>query len=159
MESLVTILTSANAPFILGFLTIVLIFIFIAIKNKWFSFKGKGITIGVAEQTRQLIQNQFEYTKSVMDASISYLPKHLDEYRAKYVIARAEDIIQRAIIFNNMSKDESYIKAKQALVYQAVIKRTEDDYFKTPEFKEYCDNLVKDLIYTLVDMKKQTELA
>ena len=155
MESLVTILTSANAPFILGFLAIVIIAIVIAAKNKWLFFKGHGLQVGVdsSEKTRALIQSQFEYANAVMDGSIADLPKDLDIYRAKYVIARAEDIIQNAIIFNNMTKDPSYVRAKQSLVYQAVRKRTDHEFFKTPEFKEYCDNLVEKLIFDLVDMK------
>ena len=155
MEQIAIILTSPNAPFVLGFLAIIIIALIIVVKNKWLFFKGHGLQVGVdsSERTRALIQSQFEYANAIMDGSISDLPKDIDIYRAKYVIARAEDVMQKAIIFNNMTKDPSYIRAKQSLVYQAVRKRTDHEFFKTPEFKEYCDNLVEKLIFDLVDMK------
>lgn len=149
------VVNGPNALFALGFILLIIIIGIIAIKKGYISFNGKMLRIGEDEKTRNLIQNQFEYAQSVMEGCISDLPPGLDVYRSKYIISKALDVIQKAIVFNNMSKEPYYVKAKQALVYQAVRKRADNVFFRSPEFKKYCDDIVERLIYDLVDMKLQ----
>lgn len=127
----------------------------LAIKKGWFKFKGKGVQIGLSElDTRNLILSQIEYMKAKCEGTITKLPKDLDQYRTKYVIARIEDILEHAIIFNNISDDEYYIRAKQELVYQNVMKRVENQYFMTDEFKDFVYKFVDELFRELVRMKR-----
>lgn len=133
------------------------ILVFYAIKKGLFSFKGKGVTIGLSEQdTRNLIQNMFEYAKAKIEGvgNVSKFPKDLDPYRTKYILARVEDVIQKAIVFNNLTDNESYIKSKQELVYQTIMKRVDNEFFLTPEFKEYAYKFVEELFKELYQMKK-----
>ena len=133
------------------------VLIFYAIKKGLFSFKGKGITIGLSEQnTRDLIQNQFEYAKAKIEgvATTGNFPENLDVYRLKYILARVEDVIQKAIVFNNMCDKESYIHSKQELVYQTIMKRVDNDFFKTSEFKDFTYKFIEDLFKELYQMKK-----
>lgn len=127
----------------------------LAIKKGWFKFKGKGVQIGLSESdTRNLIQSQIDYMKAKTEGMISKLPKDLDIYRTKYVIARVEDVLEHAIIFNNISDDEYYIRAKQELVYQNIMKRVENQWFMTDEFKDLVYKFVEDLIKELIRMKR-----
>lgn len=127
----------------------------LAIKKGWLKVKGKEVQIGLSESdTRNLIQSQIDYMKAKTEGMISKLPKGLDPYRTKYVIARVEDVLEHAIIFNNISDDEYYIRAKQELVYQNIMKRVENEWFMTEDFKELVYKFVEDLIKELIRMKR-----
>lgn len=143
---------------VLLFLAGIIAIVCYAIKKGYFKFNGNGVQIGLSEQqTRDLIQAQWEYCHAKCDGMIAQLPMNsekLDLYRAKYIIARVEDVIQKSIIFNNISDHESYIKGKQELVYQTVMKRIDKDYFKTDDFKAFTYKFVEDMYKDLYRMKK-----
>lgn len=150
-----TIESLGNNKAVLIFLTGVFIIILYCIKKGYFKFNGKGVSIGLSEQhTRDLIQAQFDYANAKCESVEGSLPKNLDKYRTRYVIGKVEDVIQKAIIFNNLTDNESYIKAKQELCYYTVMKHTEDEYFKTPEFKAWLSKFIADLFKDLYRMKK-----
>ncbi len=144
-----------NNKFVLLLLGGIILVALYAIKNGYFKFSGKGVTIGLSEQhTRDLIQAQFDYANAKCESVEGNLPKHLDKYRTRYVIGKVEDVIQKAIIFNNLTDNESYIKAKQELCYYTVMKHTEDEYFRTPEFKAWLSKFIADLFKDLYRMKR-----
>lgn len=144
-----------NNKFVLLLLAGIILVALYSIKNGYFKFKGKGVTIGLSEQqTRDLIQAQFDYANAKCESVEGTLPKHLDKYRTRYIIGKVEDVIQKAIIFNNLTDNESYIKAKQELCYYTVMKHVEDEYFKTPDFKAWLNKFISDLFKDLYRMKK-----
>lgn len=149
------IVTLAKTPAAIVLVAGIIAIIFYCIRKGLFSFKGKGVQIGLTEaDTRNLIQAQLDYANAKCEGMISKLPKDLDQYRTKYIIARVEDVIERAIIFNNMVDDEPYIRAKQELVYQTIMKRVEAEYFMTDEFKAMVYKFTDDLFRELVRMKR-----
>lgn len=149
------ITTLANTPAAIVLVAGLIALIFYCIKKGLFSFKGKGVQIGLTEaDTRNLIQAQLDYAKAKCEGMIPKLPKGLDPYRTKYIVARIEDVIEHAIIFNNMTEEEPYIRAKQELIYQNVMKRVDNPYFMTDEFKAMVYKFVEDLFKELVKMKK-----
>lgn len=143
-------------PLVLLFVSGVFVIVFYMIKKGYFKFNGKGVQIGLSEQqTRDLIQSQFEYAKAKCEGMVSRIPKEgLDPYRTKYIVSRVEDVIQRAIIFNNLTDNEEYIRGKQELVYQTVMARVERDYFKSPEFKALMYKFTEELFKELYRMKR-----
>jgi len=129
--------------------------LFYMVKKGMLSFKGKGVQVGLSESdTRNLIQAQIDYMKAKCEGMIIKLPKDLDPYRTKYVIARVEDVLEHAIIFNNLSEDEFYIRAKQELVYQNIMKRVDNPFFMTDDFKAFVYKFIDDLFRELVHMKR-----
>lgn len=155
MDWLSNILTSDKVGLVLIALFVFVIIGIVLMKMGYLSVHTKGIDLGQDQKTRNLIQAQFEYTNAMFEGVIARLPMDkLSIDKTKWIIARAEDVIQKAIIFNNMRDDEDYIKAKQALVYQAVMKRATNDFFKTDDFKAYCYKFTNDLIKDLVRMKR-----
>lgn len=125
------------------------------VKKGYLRLNTHGVQIGLSEQqTRDLIQAQFDYANAKCESVEGSLPPHLDKYRTRYIIGKVEDVIQKAIIFNNLTDNESYIKAKQELCYYTVMKRVEDPYFKTPEFKAWLNRFVSDLFKDLYRMKR-----
>lgn len=150
-----TIATLAKTPAVIVLVVCLFGLLFYMVKKGMLSFKGKGVTVGLTEaDTRNLIQAQLDYANAKCEGMISKLPKDLDPYRTKYVIARVEDVIEKAIIFNNMTEEEPYIRAKQELVYQTIMKRVDNKYFMTDDFRAMTYKFVDDLFRELVRMKR-----
>ena len=80
------------------------------IKKGYFKFRGKGVSIGLSEQhTRDLIQSQFDYANAKCESVEGGIPNRFDKYRIRYVVGKVEDVIQKSIIFNNLTDNETYI--------------------------------------------------
>ena len=140
-------------PALVTVVTIILILLF-AVKRGWISFKGHGLEVGESKD-RDLIRNQFEYVDAVCNAKFGKLHEHIeDEYLCKHIIDKVVDLFQLWVVVNNMSDDENYVKAKQALVYSAILKRTDDVWVAGEDFKACCNKFVNDLIRDLVRMKR-----
>ena len=64
-------------------------------------------------------------------------------------------MLEEAILYNHIQRvDEQYIKIKQALVYNAVLKRTEKEYFRTAEFHDFCDKFTRDMLNEFVNIRE-----
>lgn len=124
------------------------------IKKGWFRLNTGSVTIG-EQVSRELIRNQWEYAASSCEAQYSKIrPYCKSDEEAKYLISKVNDVFQSAIVYNYMSENESYVKAKQALVLNAIQKRTSDKHFYTDEFRACCNRFVDNLIRDLVRMKR-----
>ena len=128
--------------------------LFYMVKKGMLSFKGKGVELGQDTKTRTLIQNQLEYAEAKCEGLIILYKDRVDEYKLKYIIARIEDIFERAIVLNNLSDNEGYVKAKQELVYQAILKRATCEWVLEPDFKAFIYNFVADVFKDLYRMKR-----
>lgn len=128
--------------------------LFYMVKKGMLSFKGKGVTVGDSKD-RLLIRNQWEYANSACEAQFAKIVEYCKSpEEAKYLIARVEDVFQSAIIYNYMTEDEAYLRAKQALVLQTIQKRTTNEHFFSDEFKACCNRFTETLIKDLVRMKR-----
>ena len=124
------------------------------IKKGWFRLSTGSVTIG-EQVSRELIRNQWEYAASSCEAQYSKIrPYCKSDEEAKYLISKVNDVFHSAIVYNYMSENESYVKAKQALVLNAIQKRTSDKHFYTDEFRACCNRFVDNLIRDLVRMKR-----
>ena len=131
-----------------------IVVIIVGVKNGWFKYKGKGLTIGSDENERRIIRQQMEYVHTKCDSLISYLPKGLDYYRSLYVISRFEDFLQSIIIYNHIKNDTEYIQLKYEMAYALILKKTEHDYFRSDEFKKWFYDLVREIIDRLVTIRQ-----
>ena len=59
-----------------------------------------------------------------------------------------------AIMYNHITDDDEYIALKQETAYSMIMKVTDDDYFRSPEFKKYLDELVAKIIKRFVKIRK-----
>lgn len=135
-------------------LVVILCIGIVLVKKGILSFNGKGLSIGIQEKERMIIQNQLEYTHTMIEGTIANLPEGLDKTHAKYIFGRVEYVLTSAIALNHMTTNPSYIRIKQELVYNTVLKRTTNPYFKTPEFKDYCFKFVENLIKQLITIRE-----
>lgn len=155
MEHISSIITSLNSnKYALILIVGVLVFAWYMVKKGYVSFAGKGLKIGTEAETRALIRDMIEYAESACDAQYSKMRPYCDsDYHTKYLIACAKDVFQKAIIYNYITSNESYVKAKQALVLNAIQKRTTNNHFFGPEFKSCCNRFVEDIVKDLYRMK------
>ena len=140
----------------LSLVTVVIIILILlgAIKMGIISFNGKGVKIGDSKD-RIMIRNQWEYANSSCEAQYTKIrPYCKSDEEAKYLIARVEDVFQAAIIYNYMTEDEGYVRAKQALVLNTIMKRVNDEHFFTDDFRACSNRFTENLIRDLVRMKR-----
>lgn len=139
---------------IIGLIIALIILAIIFIKKGWFRLSTGSVTIGESV-SRDLIRNQWEYAASSCEAQYSKIrPYCKSDEEAKYLISKVNDIFQSAIVYNFMSESENYVKAKQALVLNAIQKRTSEKHFFSDEFRACCNRFVENLIRDLVRMKR-----
>ena len=102
----------------------------------------------VGEQERFCLMMQWKQINSMMDGIACKLPeqfRHTD--KCKLILARVADIFQETIMVNHIRKDDVYKGVKLSLVINAVLKRTDDPYFQSPEFYD----LAKNFTYSVID--------
>lgn len=141
--------------FTMVILIIAIVVLFVFIKKGWLSFsKSNGLSIGQDTKTRVLIQAQMEYANAKCEGLFAVYRDRVEEYKLKYIIARIEDIFEKSIVFNNLSDDEFYIRAKQELVYQCILKRSTCDWVLQETFKADIYKFVADVFKELYRMKR-----
>lgn len=136
--------------FVIGLVVVAII----GVKQGWFKFKGKGITIGEDENERRIIRQQMEYVHTKCDSLESYLPKGLDHYRCLYVISQFANFLENIIIYNHIKNDTEYIQLKFEMSYSLVLKLTDNEYFRSEEFKKWFYDLVREIIDRLVTIRQ-----
>lgn len=139
-------------------LLIIMVVGYILLRTGRLSIKTKAVQLGKAdieENERKIMRQQMSFLHVSAEGMVSQLPKDLDMWRAKYVIAKVCDVLEEAILYNHIQRgDEKYVNIKQKLVYNAVLKRTEKEYFRTQEFKDMCDKFTKDMLTEFVNIRE-----
>ena len=148
------IVVLAKTPAVVALVVGIFGLLFYMVKKGMLSFKGKGVELGQDTKTRSLIQNQLEYASAKCEGLIILYKDKVDVYKLKYIISRIENIFERAIVLNNMTDNEDYIKAKQELVYQAILKRSTCAWVLEPDFKAFIYKFVADVFTDLYRMKR-----
>ena len=150
MEWLVKLVTALSSYYGITILAILLTAAYLLLRSGKLVVKTKSVQLGksdIMERERTIIRNQMDFLHISAEGMISVLPQGLDLWRTKYVISKVCDVLEAAILYNHIvGGDEIYIKLKQNLVYNAVLKRTENEYFKSQEFKDICDKFTRDML-------------
>lgn len=120
--------------------------------------KTKALKLGradIEENERKIMRQQMSFLHISAESILSQLPKDLDLWRSKYIISKVCDVLEEAILYNHIRRgDEQYIKIKQKLVYNAVLKRTDIGYFRTQEFHDACDKFTRDMLMEFVNIRE-----
>lgn len=139
-------------------LLIIMVVSYILLRTGKLTIKTKAVRLGKAEieeNERKIMRQQMSFLHVSAESMASQLPKDLNIWQAKYVMAKVCDILEEAILYNHIQRgDEKYINIKQKLVYNAVLKRTEKDYFKTQEFRDICDKFTRDMLNEFVNIRE-----
>lgn len=158
MDWLPTLIEKASSLYGVVLLLILMVVGYILLRTGKLQIKTKSVQLGKAdieENERKIMRQQMSFLHVSAEGIVSQLPSDLDIWRAKYVIAKVCDVLEEAILYNHIQRgDEKYINIKQKLVYNAVLKRTEKDYFRTQEFKDVCDKFVRDMLNEFVNIRE-----
>ena len=158
MDWLPTLVEKASSFYGVILLLIIMVVCYILLRTGKLQIKTKSVQLGKAdieENERKIMRQQMSFLHVSAEGMISQLPSDLDMWRAKYVMAKVCDVLEEAILYNHIQRgDEKYINIKQQLVYNAVLKRTEKDYFKTQEFKDLCDKFTRDMLTEFINIRE-----
>ena len=139
-------------------LLIIMVVSYILLRTGKLQIKTKSMRLGKAdieENERKIMRQQMSFLHISAESMVSRLPSNLDVWRTKYIIAEVCDVLEEAILYNHIERgDEKYISIKQKLAYNAVLKRSESDYFKTQEFHDLCDKFVRDMLNEFVNIRE-----
>ena len=160
MEWLSNFAGVAGIP-VLSLALIIIVLLLIAIKKGYISFNGHGLKVGdYQDKERTIIRNQMQFISAKLDGTVKDIPTRLNEglhhYRTKYIIGKVKDLFEEMIIYNHINDSPAYVAVKQEMAYSLVIKLTEDDFFKKPQFKDYIYKLVEDCIKSLISIREQS---
>lgn len=158
MDWLPALIEKASSLYGVVLLLIIMVVCYVLLRTGKLQIKTKSVQLGKAdieENERKIMRQQMSFLHVSAEGMISQLPNDLDMWRAKYVMAKVCDVLEEAILYNHIQRgDEKYINIKQQLVYNAVLKRTEKDYFKTQEFKDICDKFTRDMLTEFVNIRE-----
>ena len=97
------------------------------VKKGIFSFRGKGLTVGISnEEELSIVRKQIEFcsadTNNMLRDIMKVVPENteINIYKAKYTIERVFDEMVKIVALNNISTDSTYIMLKQELIWSIV---------------------------------------
>ena len=158
MDWLPTLVEKFSSLYGVIILLIIMVVSYILLRTGKLQIKTKSMRLGKAdieENERKIMRQQMSFLHISAESMVSRLPSDLDVWRTKYIIAKVCDVLEEAILYNHIERgDEKYISIKQKLAYNAVLKRSESDYFKTQEFHDLCDKFVRDMLNEFVNIRE-----
>lgn len=162
MEYIASILQSLNNNIPAVVIIIIILFsLFIGVKKGYINFQKGGLKIGednISNHSR-IKQLQWDVVQAETEIALRSLPKeYLEEpkkWRTHYVVGKYRDVLEQAIILNNIVDDDEYIESKQILAYSEILKATQDDYFRSDGFQKYINELTKKIVKQFVKIKER----
>lgn len=157
MNWLSEILTSPNAAIVIIGLIAIIIVLAILAKLGIISFNRAGVKLGVADEERAVLRNQIDYIDVACNGMVSKLPNKFTEgdsyYHTKYVIQKVISEFIKIVSYNHLTDDEAYLTTKQEVIYFTILKRTNDVYFRSEEFRDLICKFTRDLIKQLIKIR------
>ena len=159
MDSVMNGLMSNNGWIIALLIAIIAFLIIKSAKAGLFSYKSNKIQIGRDDREIEqiIIRNQFDYAKDMIESLERDIPRfeNYSEDRGRFVLEKLFDEVIKWIVLNHIEKTKSYVGIKQKKVLNIIRKYSKNDLYTTDEFNEYVKKQVKDMIYTLVDIREE----
>lgn len=158
MDWLPTLVEKTATFYGVAILVIIMVVGYFLLRSGRLVVKTNSVQLGktdIMERERTILRNQMSFLHISAEGMVSVLPPGLDLWRTKYVISKVCDVLEEAILYNHINRgDETYIKIKQKLVYNAVLKRTDNEYFKSEEFRGICDKFTRDMLNEFCNIRE-----
>ena len=158
-EAISNVLTSNNIIPIGVILILVILAMAILAKMGLVSFHGKGVSVGNGDKERNIIRHQIDYAEGACTDFFIRLERKpgFEEWRAKYIMERAYDVLVRIISYNHIQVEDTYIELRQSEIWKTIqeYKEADDDpYYHSEEFKKLIYGEVKGVIEKLVKIRE-----
>lgn len=137
-------------------LLIVLVAVYFLVKKSGLQIHTDKISLGDdSEQERFCLMMQWEQINSALDGVAVKLPeKFRHTEKCKIILARVGDIYQQMIMVNHIRNDAKYKELKLGLVMNAVLKRTDEEYFQSQDFADLATGFNSNMIDTLYTIRQ-----
>ncbi|MBQ0112119.1 MAG: hypothetical protein KBT03_03225 [Bacteroidales bacterium] len=134
------------------FVVIILLFLTLLTKSGLIGFRGRKLSIGNDEKSREILRRQIEYLTNISRNFETVIDdSEENEYRTKYATEKVLDEMVKWCCVNHISNDEFYITNKQTIVW-GILKGIGE--VKTDVNKKKCDELVESIIKQLIKTKE-----
>ena len=155
-EAISNIFTSGEAVHVELFIVLTIIVLAVLAKLNMFSFSGKFLRIGaIKDNERSVMRRQLKYMSAYFDSLIPELPEGLDFYRTKYVVSKCKDFFEDMIVFNHISNSDTYINIKKMEFQSLILGLTENEYFRSEEWKKKAEAITVELVNNLVKIRQE----
>ena len=151
-ESLKDIFVSDNFGNIIIGISALIILLAYLVKKGIFSFRGKGLTVGISnEEELSIVRKQIEFcsadANNMLRDIMKIVPENTDIYKAKYTIERVFDELVKIVALNNITTDSTYIMLKQEVIWSIVSNINPEPTWNNLEsmVKERVANAIKTL--------------
>ena len=153
-ESLKDIFVSDNFGNVIIGISALIILLAYLVKKGIFSFRGKGLTVGISnEEELSIVRKQIEFCSADANNMLRDIMKIVPEnteiniYKAKYTIERVFDEMVKIVALNNITTDSTYIMLKQELIWSIVSNINPEPCWNNLEslVKERVANAIKTL--------------
>lgn len=159
MSDIAMILGSPNAPWLMLIICAVIAWVTYIVHKGWVEIKTDKLIVGkqAAESEQVVMRRQVEYIDQAINATMRKIPRHdkFDEWRTRFVLEKVIDCMVNWCMFNHIDTSERYIHLKQEEVWLTVQKYIWHELYQSEDFRLYVDEVVKDVIYNLVAIRKE----
>lgn len=158
-EAISNVLTSSNIIPIGIIIILVILVMAILAKMGLVSFHGKGVSVGNGDKERNIIIHQIDFAEGACTDFFIRLEKrpNFEEWRAKYIMEKAYDVLVRIISYNHIQAEDTYIELRQSEIWKTIQDYTsmnDDPYYHSEEFKKVIYSEVKSVIEKLVKIRE-----
>jgi hypothetical protein len=158
-EAISNVLTSNNIIPIGIILILVILTMAILARMGLVSFHGKGVSVGNGDKEREIIRHQIDYAEGACTDFFIRVERKpsFEEWRAKYIMERAYDVLVRIISYNHIQVEDTYIELRQSEIWKTIQEHklpSDDPYYSSDEFKKLIYNEVKGVIEKLVKIRE-----
>lgn len=163
------VLTSSNGIAIAVIFILAVILLLLLARLGYFSFKGKGLTVGKTEnevRSTLLKQKEFllQYCSYLTQSIISDLAKKqivISYINIDYAVEKTVDEWLGWLLVNNISEDDAYVKLKiqqSKLIMLKAIGKVSPELLQNEDLVNYfdklCEKVTKDIIKGMLSVYK-----
>lgn len=158
MEWLVNLINGSNGLLVLLCAGFIILLGVILVQKGILSFQGKGVTLGVQDRERIILQRQTTYIHTQIDAIANKLNKahpNFDKYRTYWICKCVEIEMIRSIHYNHIEETDGYIQDRITQVLAIVQKKAEEDFFFSKEFEDFIRDIIQTWVRALVVIRRR----
>jgi len=119
------------------------------------AWNGK-LRVGSMDLERNIVRLQLTYLEAAVEEFYQEIERKStwNEWKSKCVAHACKDVLERAISYNHITTDDSYVLIKQKEVWSAIQSlEMEHKYYKSEEFKKIIYGWVFKVIKDLLDIR------
>lgn len=156
-ETIGKVLTDDSAAIVLAFLFAAVITVAVLGAKGKLHVRTKSFSFGGSSREREIIRRQIEAARDFVYADAKLLKVRTNDYHGKYIVECVYDKVVEWIVLNHISPLPIYIQTKQDAIWHLVQSLNPPAEMKTPSFRTRSNDMVKEIIIRLIEIRKMYE--